>query len=245
VIRLTSFLKRRPGLSRAAFVRRWQDEFGPRLMASAALARQPYRYVLNLPLDPVPPDYVWVAADAFDGVAELWFETLDDAIRVSNALAEDAAVADGADAFLDVPNCVSWLGRVTPDFDKPGVRIKRIVAGQPAPHLTLEEAQKYWLVKHNEFMKSFPDFMAYMLHYTQITGLPTPALKLRSYHLMGMCADVGFASLKDLNDAYLEPAQAAASPADLAKFGASSGAILFTGCQTVTLVDRLPRGAPG
>lgn len=228
MFRLTSFLKRAPAITRSAFVSTWRDRFSVELLAHPALAGRLRRYVINLPIDPVPPEHAWIANDEFDGVAELWFSTLDDAVEASNAIAADSRLIEIADSFVDPTGCISWIGAFAEDFDSPRVTIKRIVAGQKAPHLTLEDAQAYWLVGHNAFMKGFPEFMAYMLRYATVAGIPTPDLKLRSYRLFAMCADVGFASLQDLDDAYREPRMAAAGAGDLAKFGADSGAILFT-----------------
>ena len=113
-----------------------------------------------------------------------------------------------------------------------------IVAGQPAPQLPLEEAQRYWLYEHNAFFKGYPQFMAYMRRYRAVYGIPTPGLKLRSLRLMGMCADIGYRTVTDLAAAYLEPKHAAVMQTDIAKFGAPTGAILFTEQHERVLLDR-------
>lgn len=237
MFRLTSFLKRSASSDRSGFVQNWQQSVAPVLLHHPALEGRLRRHVLNLPMDPVPLDHLWIVNDEFDAVVELWFDTLDDAVSAANRLADDRMLAAAALPLLDADGCASWIGRVETDFDSADVVIKRIVAGQKAPHLTLEKAQSYWLTGHSEFFKSFTEFMSYMRRYATVTGIPTPGLRLRSYRFFAMCADVGFETVEDLADAYAEPRMATAGPEDLAKFGADTGAILFTAARELVLFD--------
>jgi hypothetical protein len=238
LFRLTSFLKRAPGIGRAAFVEGWAGELSARVLAHSDVQRSVQLHVINLPFMRVPEEQRWIVGDDFDGVAELWFDDLPSAVVTGNRLAADEGVAAAAARLIDVAASVSWIGAVVDDFDSAGVAVKRIVAGQPAPQLALEEAQRYWLYEHNAFFKSYPQFMAYMRRYRAIYGVPTPGLKLRTFHLMGMCADIGYRSVGDLVAAYLEPKHAAVMQTDIAKFGAATGAILFTAQEERVLVDR-------
>jgi hypothetical protein len=238
MFRLTSFLKRAPGLDRVAFVDGWTGELSARVQGHPDVQRSVRHYVINLPFMRVSEDERWIVGDDFDGVAELWFDDLPSAVVTGNRLADDEGIAAAAARLIDVTASVSWVGAVVDDFDSSDVAVKRIVAGQPAPHLALEEAQRYWLYEHSAFFKDFPEFMAYMRRYRGVYGIPTPGLRLRTLHLMGMCADIGYRSVKDLADAYLEPKHAAVMQTDLAQFGAGTGAILFTAQEERILLDR-------
>ena len=83
--RLMSFLKRRPDLQRPAFFDWWLHQHAPLVVKIPGLQRY------HISLVAVPQD------DAFDGVAELWF---DDAKALATGFAGEAgkiARADGAE----------------------------------------------------------------------------------------------------------------------------------------------------
>ena len=228
MFRLTSFLRRAPAIDRATFVERWRGELSKAIKANPQVTRSVRSYVLNLPFERVPEEFLWIADDQFDGVAELWFDTLPAAVVTANALAWDKAIQAIAPDMIDVARSASWIGHVVDDFAREGAYVKRIVAGQPRADMPLEAAQDYWLYEHNDFFSGFEEFMAYMRGYRAIYGIQTPGLHIASQRFMGMCADVGFASLQALNDAYREPRHAAVMMTDIVKFGATSGALTFT-----------------
>jgi len=228
MFRLTSFLRRAHGVDRAAFVAGWAGELSAAIMANDQFRRSARSYVLNKPLDHIPDEFMWIAGDDFDGVAEIWFDTLPAAVVTANAIAADPAIQKILSGVIDVAGSATWIGHVVDDFDKPGIKVKRIVAGQPRPDLQLEVAQDYWIHEHRDFFSGFEKFMAYMLRYRAVYGVPTPGLRILTNRFMAMCADVGFASLQDLSDAYREPKHAAVMMTDIVKFGAPFGAITFT-----------------
>ncbi len=241
MFRLTTFLRRARGVSRPDFVAQWTGALSDAILANAQVRRSVRSYVANTPFAEIPAEFLWIACDDFDGVAELWFDTLPAAVVTANAIAADPAVQAIAPGLIDIAGSASWIGHVVDDFDTPGIRVKRIVAGQPRPDLALEAAQDYWVHDHLAFFKSYKEFMAYMLRYRAIYGVPTPGLRVASHRFMAMCADVGFASLQDLSDAYREPRHAADMMSDIVKFGASGGAITFT-ADTVKVLYGTDRG---
>ena len=228
MFRLTIFMRRAAGIDRATFVEGWRGELTAAIKANPHVERSVRSYVLNLPFATVPEEFLWIADDTFDGVAELWFDTLPAAVVTANTLAADDAIKTLGPKLIDSAASAAWIGHVVDDFTKPGINVKRIVAGQSRPDMALEAAQDYWVYEHNDFFSGFEKFMSYMLSYRAIYGIPTPGLRIASQRFMGMCADVGFASLQDLNDAYLEPEHAAVMMTDIVKFGATSGAVTFT-----------------
>ncbi|MBY0280057.1 EthD domain-containing protein [Candidatus Binatia bacterium] len=118
MIKLTFCLHRLPSLSRDAFQRYWREQHAP-LVARHASTLRIRRYVQmhSLPEgDPVngglrasrgaPQDY--------DGVAELWWDDLDDlaAATASEAgRAASLALLEDERRFIDLARSPLWLGR--------------------------------------------------------------------------------------------------------------------------------------
>jgi len=114
VIKLVYCLRRLPNLSRAEFQHYWRETHGPLVRSHAEVLRI-RRYVqvhtLNTPLN----DVIGAsrgAGEAYDGVAELWFERAED-------LAESTATPAGRNAalellederrFVDLPRSALWI----------------------------------------------------------------------------------------------------------------------------------------
>ncbi|WP_068875758.1 MULTISPECIES: EthD domain-containing protein [unclassified Phenylobacterium] len=116
MIKLTFCLVRLASLSRAEFQKYWYDTHGP-LVASVADALQIRRYVQthSLPADvsvgirasrDAPPD--------FDGVAELWFDSLEAMAqngRRPEAQAAAALLLEDEKRFIDLPRSPLWWGQ--------------------------------------------------------------------------------------------------------------------------------------
>lgn len=115
MIKLTFAVRRRDDIDPAEFHRYWRDEHGPLVRSfQAALAIRRYVQVhrVETPLN----DLLRASRDtleAFDGIAELWWDDLD-------ALAAGASSAEGAAAgqalltdearFIDLARSSLWLG---------------------------------------------------------------------------------------------------------------------------------------
>jgi uncharacterized protein (TIGR02118 family) len=124
VIKLTFCLVRLPHLSRAQFQKYWFETHGP-LVASVAETLQIRRYVQ---LHSLPPEaHAALRAsrggpEAFDGVAELWFDSLEalaanserpEAREAGRVLLEDER------RFIDLPKSPLWWGE------------ERVIVGAP------------------------------------------------------------------------------------------------------------------
>ena len=119
-------LKRLPGLSRQEFQRYWREQHGP-LVASHAEALGIRRYVQVHTLD----SPVNAAAQAsrggpeeFDGVAELWYDSLEAlqaAVRTDAGRAAGAELLEDERRFIDLERSPLWFAEEKP------------VVGAPAP----------------------------------------------------------------------------------------------------------------
>lgn len=115
MIKLTFCLHRLPHLSRAEFQTYWRETHGP-LVASVQAPLRIRRYVQthSMPEETEaelrrvrggPPGY--------DGVAELWWDSMDDlAITASDPVAVDAArlLLEDERTFIDLPRSPLWWG---------------------------------------------------------------------------------------------------------------------------------------
>jgi uncharacterized protein (TIGR02118 family) len=114
MIKLTFCLTRLPHLSREAFQDYWFNTHAP-LVASVAEPLRIRRYVQlhSLPADASAPLRASREAPAeYDGVAQLWFDSLDDVIanRSPEAPAAAALLLEDERRFIDLPKSPLWWG---------------------------------------------------------------------------------------------------------------------------------------
>ena len=115
MIKLTFCLTRLPHLSREAFQDYWFNHHGP-LVASVADTLQIRRYVQLHSLPAEAHVQLRASRDAppeFDGVAELWFDSLE-ALAANGAREEARAAAlmllEDERKFIDLPKSPLWWG---------------------------------------------------------------------------------------------------------------------------------------
>ncbi len=99
MIKLIMCLHRKEGMTREAFQDYWQNNHGPFFMKNAAIMRCK-KYVQSLTLDsPLNAGLQQSRGmqDAFDGVAEVWFESEQDLMEVT----ETAEFAELGQALLE------------------------------------------------------------------------------------------------------------------------------------------------
>jgi uncharacterized protein (TIGR02118 family) len=115
MIKLTFCLMRLPHLTREAFQRYWFDTHGP-LVASVAETLQIRRYVQLHSLPPEASAPIRASRDApaeFDGVALLWFDSLEavnENGRRPEAQAAAAMLLEDERTFIDLPRSPLWWG---------------------------------------------------------------------------------------------------------------------------------------
>lgn len=129
-VKLIHRLARKPGLTSAEFVQRWHQQHVP--AAIAALRDKGLRkYELNLPH---PIDLKALKAsrkgtlfdqavvNSADGFEELWFDSLDDALRIGSDPALRQLIRASLERFVDVEQSYSMFAneRVVFDFVTPG-----------------------------------------------------------------------------------------------------------------------------
>ena len=114
MIKLTFCLRRRGDLTRAEFQRYWLDTHGP-LVQQRARALGVRRYVQAHTLDLAGLHDAFRernggAPEPYDGVAELWFDSLDVLGGDDDARRQAAAeLLEDERNFIDLPNSPMWL----------------------------------------------------------------------------------------------------------------------------------------
>jgi uncharacterized protein (TIGR02118 family) len=115
MIKLVFTLRRREGMSREDFQRYWRDEHAP-LVRRHAEALRIRRYV-QVHTRETPLDEALVASrgpeePAYDGVAELWWESLDDLLAgysTDEGQAAGAELLEDEKRFIDLTRSPLWL----------------------------------------------------------------------------------------------------------------------------------------
>ena len=122
MVKLICFVRRKPGMDAEEFHRYWREEHGP-------LARRPLeplnlrRYVQTHTLDTDLNAQLAAArgtVEAFDGVAELWWDSLDDllaALGSEDGQRANAELAEDEARFIDLDRSVLFLTEEQLMFD--------------------------------------------------------------------------------------------------------------------------------
>lgn len=126
MVKVTYCLRRREGMTWDEFSRYWSDVHAPLVEARAALLGI-RRYVQVRTADaPQLHDALQRrnggSPAPFDGIAELWFDSIDDFARPTSDEARRAAVELLEDErnFIDLASSPMWVGQESVRFERPG-----------------------------------------------------------------------------------------------------------------------------
>ena len=98
LLKVSCLLTRRPDLTHEQFYEYWTEKHTPMLSKPQPGAPKVYRYVQLHPIaDAVPA----LKTAPYDGVAEIWFENLEDAAAMFTSPHYKTVVAADEDKFLD------------------------------------------------------------------------------------------------------------------------------------------------
>ena len=116
MVKLVFTLRRREGMSREEFQRYWREQHAPIVERHAETLR--IRRYVQVHARETPIDDALSASRAnepgsFDGVAELWWDSLEDLIAAYSSEPGQAAGAELLEderRFIDLPRSPLWLG---------------------------------------------------------------------------------------------------------------------------------------
>jgi uncharacterized protein (TIGR02118 family) len=109
MIKVITLLKRKPGLSRAEFSRYWRESHAKVALAFSG-SRRIRKYVQNHMLDPASLGN-WPGAlnSEWDGVAEVWFDSLDDLLEAMNDPDYMKVVRPDEEKFSDLASAQTFI----------------------------------------------------------------------------------------------------------------------------------------
>jgi len=120
MIKLVFCLRRRPELSREEFQRYWYERHAP-LVREHAKTLGIRRYVQVHTLDTPVNDAIRGTRggpEGFDGVAELWFDSLEVmSVQNDETRAAGAVLLEDERKFIDLPNSPLWFAQERPIID--------------------------------------------------------------------------------------------------------------------------------
>src|SRR6266851_6419159 len=167
MIRLIYVLRRKPSMSRDEFQKYWHEVHGP-IVAKHATALNILLYLQDHTLDDPMNEQMARARGGmeppYDGVAELWWTTLEAFVTSSTSSAGQAAgrelIEDEA-KFIDLPSSPLWLAYEYPQINPSEDMVARPSSGLakiffPLRHpssQTLEQAQLYWRTNHGPIIR--------------------------------------------------------------------------------------------
>jgi uncharacterized protein (TIGR02118 family) len=124
VIKLVFTIRRREGMTREEFQRYWREEHA-RLVERHAEVLRIRRYAQTHARDSAADGPLVAArgsqADVYDGVAELWWDSVEDLLEASSSeegqLAANALLEDER-RFIDLPSSPIWVGEENVVIDR-------------------------------------------------------------------------------------------------------------------------------
>lgn len=116
MIKLVFTLRRREGMTREDFQRYWREKHAPLVQRHAAtlhIRRYIQVHLRETDLDEAVAALRGSQPRFYDGVAELWWDSLEDLTAVFSSDAGQAAaqeLLEDEQQFIDLPNSPLWLG---------------------------------------------------------------------------------------------------------------------------------------
>jgi uncharacterized protein (TIGR02118 family) len=105
MVKFVGCLRRKPEMTAAEFHHYWKDTHGPLVKSVPEFFRHVRKYVQGHTVSDPVPGFPPQASPPFDGIAELWFDSVAD---IGKAFAEPrylAIIRPDEQKFLDLPNC--------------------------------------------------------------------------------------------------------------------------------------------
>ena len=116
MVKLVFTLRRRDGMTREEFQRYWRDQHAPlvkRHSETLRIRRYVQVHARDTPLDEAVAASRGSEPHFYDGVAELWWESIEELVAAYSTEAGQAAGAElleDEQRFIDLPRSPLWLG---------------------------------------------------------------------------------------------------------------------------------------
>jgi uncharacterized protein (TIGR02118 family) len=122
MIKVITLLKRKPGFSRAEFSRYWRDSHA-KVALKFAGSRYIRRYLQNHMMDPAAlGNWPGAVNTQWDGVAEVWFDSLEDLLKAMNDPDYMKVVRPDEEQFSDLAAAQTFIVEENPVIDRISAR---------------------------------------------------------------------------------------------------------------------------
>lgn len=160
MIKSISFLARKPGLSRQDFVRHWLDVHVPMCHAVPGLRGYAVSTIVE---HQSRPDVPSLPMGDFDGVAQVWFDSLEARARAGASAEGKRWHADGGTIIGGIRMFVTNERLVVPV--PPGIRpkFKTLSVIKRKPTLSAEQFHHEWAVVHAPMARGVPGLRGFAL----------------------------------------------------------------------------------
>lgn len=160
MIKSFSFLKRRAGMTHDAFIRHWLDVHVP--MSHDVPGLRGYA-VSTIVSEQTRSDVPALAMDAFDGLAQTWFDDLDSRARAGASAEGKRWHGDGASIIGNIRMFVTEEHFAVPI--EPGSRppMKTLTVIRRRPDATAEQFQHEWRDVHAPMARDVPELRGFAL----------------------------------------------------------------------------------
>jgi uncharacterized protein (TIGR02118 family) len=174
-VKLFEFFRRVEGTTPDQFTQHWRTVHAPLITDEATLRRHVRRYELNIRLD---ADRARDTADApgWDGVAVLWFDSVDDMRALSAEPAMEALRADAPNARADERLIVITAepDTIIDTGHRAEAQAKMVCILRRTPGLDLDAFHAHWLNHHGGLFQTIPELRDPLWGYDQNHGLRDP-----------------------------------------------------------------------
>ena len=110
MIKVSVFLIRRPDLSHEQFSTYWREKHAPLALSLAPFKSHVRRYIQQRPAEGVPNQ---LPLAPYDGIAEVWFDNLSDALKLIGNEPFHSVVAKDEENFLDKSRTAIFISEET------------------------------------------------------------------------------------------------------------------------------------
>jgi uncharacterized protein (TIGR02118 family) len=200
MIKISELLVRKAGMSRAEFHDYWKRVHGPLVMSIPEIRRHVVKYVQS---HTQPDWFSFLAGDGplYDGVAEVWCETVDDAQLMFEEPKFAELVTPDEKQFLDMTGTVILLMSQHLIYQRQGAPIHGGIKLFELPvrrrGMTRSECHRYWQVSHARLVLGAAEMIKPLRRYVQSHGLADGTAGLPPMRFDGM-AELWFDSADDL-----------------------------------------------
>jgi uncharacterized protein (TIGR02118 family) len=203
MIKLFAFLKRKRELSREDFFRYWRDVHAPLLIEDEEFMRHARRYVLNLAVsgEGVP---VMTFSD-FDGVAEVWFDSLDELLAAVRSPGYEETSASSTGRFVDRGSAIRLAAEESVQFDRGFGKVKFIGLSRRHSAMSHDEWCRYWIDVHGPLAHGIPEFTRYYGKYVHNYVVPLDDGWLDLQHEYDGIVEEWLESAEDMAKCLAEP----------------------------------------